>query len=119
MEKAVPDPCPAPIHDQKAGFHRRTVLGEGPYGKGHGGDHSAVPFQSPSQIGVGEGGERNDCRHPSAIGQDLERRDQMGLQIREGRVADHDIERSGVRKEVGQMTAVVPTARRIGKQAIQ
>ena len=101
MKKAVPDGCPAAIHDQQAGLNRGAVFGESAGGKRHGAHHDALAFERPPQIGVGKSGEGHDRRHPAAVRQNLERRDQMGLKIRERRVADHDVERPGALEEVG------------------
>ena len=44
VKKAVPDGCPAAIHDQQAGLDRGAVFGESTRGKRHCGHHDAVAF---------------------------------------------------------------------------
>ena len=119
VEEPVPRRGSASIHDQQSGLDRGAVPGEGARREGDSGRHSAVSLKRTPEAGIRKSGKGHDRRQPPTVSQGFQRRDEMGLEVREGRIADRNVKQARVREEVRQMTTVVASTCRAGEKAVE
>jgi len=112
------DRVPA-IDQEEASLDRGPVLGVGPLREDQSKDDLPAGGQRAQRRRVIEQPGWNDRREPPAVGEAVQGRVQVRLQLLERRVGENDMEAARARQDIAQMLGVVPAVRGGREQAVQ
>ena len=109
----------ATVDHQQARLDRRSVLSVGAGREGQPQADRTAGGERAQRRGVLEQPRRHDRRQPAAIGQTVQGRVQVRLQVLEGRVGEHSVEPTRPGEGVAKVARVLLAAGREGEEAFE